>query len=121
MAEYLRLGTASPDAGYGPASLRSEAAESILKAALSGVPRIHVDADLRGRVKEAIDTADPIGLLAIGAPSDEYDPEVDHVAALAAIGQLTAESAWAVFAYWFSETAISRDDPRLTAIASVQT
>ena len=27
-------------------------------------------------VKAAVDTADPIGLLRFGAPSDEYDPEV---------------------------------------------
>ena|SRR5687767_1481704 len=30
-------------------------------------------------VKSAIDAADPIGLLEIGAPNDEYDPEVETI------------------------------------------
>jgi hypothetical protein len=30
-------------------------------------------------VKAAVDTADPIGLLEIGAPSDEYEPEVGTI------------------------------------------
>ncbi len=30
-------------------------------------------------VKQAIDEADPIGLLAIGCPDDEYDPEIERV------------------------------------------
>ena len=34
---------------------------------------------LRTIVKQAIDRADPIGLLAIGCPDDEYDPEIDRV------------------------------------------
>ena len=34
---------------------------------------------LRAIVKQAIDRADPIGLLAIGCPDDEYDPEIDRV------------------------------------------
>ena len=34
---------------------------------------------LRAIVKQAIDRADPIGLLAIGCPDDEYDPEIERV------------------------------------------
>jgi len=34
---------------------------------------------LRTIVKQAIDRADPIGLLAIGCPDDEYDPEIDRM------------------------------------------
>lgn len=34
---------------------------------------------LRGAVSDAVNRADPIGLLALGAPSDEYDPEVGTV------------------------------------------
>lgn len=30
-------------------------------------------------VKAALDSADPIGLLEMGAPSDEYDPEVGSI------------------------------------------
>src|SRR5687767_15191250 len=30
-------------------------------------------------VKAALDSADPIGLLEIGAPSDEYEPEVGSI------------------------------------------
>jgi len=34
---------------------------------------------LRAAVSEAVNRADPVGLLEIGAPSDEYDPEVGTV------------------------------------------
>jgi hypothetical protein len=34
---------------------------------------------LSAMVKQAIDEADPIGLLAIGCPDDEYDPEIKRV------------------------------------------
>ena len=34
---------------------------------------------LRAIVKQAIDQADPIGLLAIGCPDDEYDSEINQV------------------------------------------
>lgn len=35
--------------------------------------------DLRAAVSEALKAADPIGLLALGAPEDEYDPEVGTI------------------------------------------
>ncbi len=36
---------------------------------------------LRALIRQAIDQADPIGLLAIGCPDDEYDPEIERVLA----------------------------------------
>jgi hypothetical protein len=35
--------------------------------------------NLRAIVKQAIDQADPIGLLDMGCPDDEYDPEIERV------------------------------------------
>ena len=32
------------------------------------------------RVKAAVDAVDPVGLLGLGAPDDEYDPEVEELA-----------------------------------------
>ena len=36
-------------------------------------------ARLREVVSKALTDADPLGLLAMGAPDDEYDPEVDTI------------------------------------------
>ena len=36
---------------------------------------------LHAIVKQAIDQADPIGLLDIGCPDDEYNPEIEQVMA----------------------------------------
>ncbi len=37
------------------------------------------DKQLYARVKRAVNAADPITLLRIGAPDDEYDPEIDEI------------------------------------------
>ena len=36
--------------------------------------------NLKGSIKEVIDLYDPIGLLKMGAPQDEYNPEIKEVA-----------------------------------------
>ncbi len=118
--EYTRLGGPEPDTTHGPMAPRSAEAEDILRKALAGVPRIHVAAELRAEAKRVIDKADMLGLLELGAPDDEYDPEIDHIAALATIGCLTADSAWAVFVHWFLAGAVDRIDPRFAAIARIQ-
>ena len=118
--EYTRLGGTQPELTYLTISPPCEEAEDIVRKVLEGVPRIHVRAELRADAERAVDEADLLGLLAIGCPDDEYDPEIDHVAALAAIGCLTADSVWAVFAHWFGEGMVDRDDPRLAALAYIQ-
>jgi hypothetical protein len=40
-----------------------------------------VKKNLRAIVKQAIDQTDPIRLLSMGCPDDEYDPEIDEVLA----------------------------------------
>lgn len=42
------------------------------------------DATLAERIKAAVCTVDPIGLLSMGAPADEYDPECELIATLVA-------------------------------------
>jgi hypothetical protein len=39
------------------------------------------------RVKTAVDAVDPVGLLGLGVPKDEYDPEVAELAGMARSGQ----------------------------------
>ena len=96
-------------------------AESILKAALGGVIAIEVAPEPRAQVKRVIDQLDLLGLFPFGAPDDEYEPEANHVASLAAMGQLSADSAWAVFAHWFGERLVpARGDVCWSMIAAGQ-
>lgn len=60
-------------------------------------------------VKAAVDAADPMGLLAAGAPADEYGPEIDELVALAARGILDAAAVQAVFDAWFWPGAVDGD------------
>jgi hypothetical protein len=54
------------------------------------------------RVKAAVDAVDPVGLLGLGAPDDEYDPEVEELAGwLRGGGQLTPQVIVDVFDRWF--------------------
>lgn len=61
-------------------------------------------------VKQAIDEIDPIGLLAIGAPKDEYSLEIDRI-----LGSIKdSSSLWEIgksvfntFAHYFSPLEIS--------------
>lgn len=54
------------------------------------------------RVKAAVDAVDPVGLLGLGAPEDEYDPEVEELAGrLRSGGQLTPQVIVDVFDRWF--------------------
>ncbi len=57
---------------------------------------------LRDHVKAAVDELDPEGLLAMGAPRDEYDPEIaDFVAQIARGEPMTAESVTSTWERWF--------------------
>lgn len=58
--------------------------------------------------------ADPVGLIAAGAPSDEYAPEAESILALHGVPQLTEITG--VFAVSFSEPgACTRDAARWIA------
>ena len=65
-----------------------------------------LDRSVRARtvIGEVIDRWDPCGLLALGAPANEYDPEVDDLAGR--LSELTSAEACArqlseVFQHWF--------------------
>lgn len=70
-------------------------------------------------VHAAVDREDPEGLLASGAPADEYDPEVDDLAALVRGGAVTAQQVRAIWERWFGPDNGLRRSPdaaqRLTA------
>ena len=65
-----------------------------------------MNSQLFGLIKHAIDQADPIHLLEIGAPDDEYEPEIREIASRIGEGtnlekvQLLLQE---VFAKWFDE------------------
>ena len=69
------------------------------------------------RVKAAVDAADPAGLLAIGCPPDEYEPEIRDIVARIESGAATdAEAIREVMTRWFgSGTGLS--DAAVNAIA----
>jgi hypothetical protein len=55
-------------------------------------------------VRTVVNREDPIGLLGMGAPEDEYDPEVrDLVKWRKAV---TAEQVGAIFMRWFGESGV---------------
>ena len=58
--------------------------------------------------RTAVNREDPVGLLGMGAPEDEYDPEVrDLVKWRKAV---TAEQVSAVFLRWFGESGVMPPD-----------
>jgi hypothetical protein len=74
------------------------------------------EAELYPIVKRAVDRADPIGLLALGAPPDEYDPEVRSlVQRLARRGDLTGLDVALVFHEWFGTWIDSGDAIRIAS------
>ncbi|MEJ7764670.1 MAG: hypothetical protein WKF86_04170 [Acidimicrobiales bacterium] len=59
---------------------------------------------VRAEVKRVVDAADPIGLLATGAPDDEYDFEVtDLVKLVLGPREITADRVDAVWTRWFGD------------------
>ena len=81
---------------------------------MSGLPGVPVhDADmdrsayfLAARI--VVNREDPVGLLGMGAPEDEYDPEVrDLVKWREAV---TADQVHAVFSRWFGESGVMPPD-----------
>lgn len=57
---------------------------------------------LRAAVKAAINEIAPEGLLTNGAPSDEYDPEIDDFVSRIRNGDaLTGETVTSIWARWF--------------------
>ncbi len=67
----------------------------------------------RAHVRRVVDAADPEGPLALGAPLDEYDPEVDDLTRLVQHGEVTADSVLAVWERWFGPGSALQSDRAL--------
>ena len=52
-------------------------------------------------VHRIVDALDPEGLLAFGAPADEYSPEVAALAELVAAGPVSSDGVLRVWEHWF--------------------
>ncbi|RVX47782.1 hypothetical protein EDD27_10733 [Nonomuraea polychroma] len=62
------------------------------------------DDQVTAAVRVLINQCDPEGLLGMGAPEDEYDPEVrDLTALVCGEEEITAEAVGAVWNRWFNE------------------
>lgn len=58
---------------------------------------------MQEKVIDKLADLDPWGLVASGAPRDEYTPEAPEITALLLEGGLTRETLKDVFARWFGE------------------
>lgn len=75
---------------------------------------------LKSRVKAVIDAADPVGLLEIGCPADEYDSEINEfVRLLGRADDLTAPDVIAVWEKWF-HPGVGGTDPQDAATLARQ-
>src|SRR2546421_12242594 len=71
--------------------------------------------DAFGAVRRVVNRLDPVGLIATGAPDDEYDPEVTDLVRLVMRSEAFSESDVAeVWCRWFGdEYGLLPDDPSL--------
>lgn len=71
-------------------------------------------------VRVVLNKHDPEGLLAIGAPDDEYDPESEHFARLLRDKQTISRAiVLDVWGHWFGATGFVRaDDDQIDALAA---
>jgi hypothetical protein len=74
---------------------------------------------LRDAVRRIVDELDPEGLLAVGAPADEYGPEVAALAELVAAGPVDAAGVRAVWEHWFGpDSSVARNPDRLNRLTA---
>lgn len=53
------------------------------------------------RVRAVVNEVDPVGLIALGCPEDEYDPEVEDIVSLSE--HVNADEVLNVFVRWFGD------------------
>lgn len=82
-------------------------------------------ARLRAAITERLNAHDLLGVLDLGAPEDEYDPEMEDFAALMAVGTpITPEVVATVWHKWFGDSAgetageVEPPTPGMTALAA---
>lgn len=69
-------------------------------------------AALRSRVRAVVNAADPEGLIALGAPDDEYGPQVGELARRLTSGPITTADVLDVWAARFGADTWLADHPR---------
>lgn len=67
-------------------------------------------------VRAVVNGEDPVGLIAMGAPDDEYDPEIEDL--ITWRGPVSPESVAEVFHRWFGEGAGDLSHAAAARIAS---
>ena len=78
--------------------------------------------ELLAAVHRVVDALDPEGLLAAGAPADEYSPEAASLAELVTAGPVSAEGVFAVWEGWFGPgSAVARDPDLLRRLTAALT
>jgi hypothetical protein len=80
------------------------------------------DDQVAAAVRVLINQYDPEGLLGMGAPEDEYDPEVrDLTALVCGEEEITAEAVGAVWNRWFNEVSewSTRKPEQVNEVAAV--
>ncbi|MHA7297714.1 hypothetical protein [Pseudarthrobacter sp. MDT3-1] len=71
-------------------------------------------ARLREAVTACLNTHDLLGVLGLGVPADEYDPEMEDFVRLIAAGEpITAEAVATVWHKWFGDPAEQPGPPTL--------
>jgi hypothetical protein len=80
-------------------------------------------ARLRAAITERLNAHDVLGVLDLGAPEDEYDPEMEDFAALITAGApITPEVVAAVWHKWFGESdgeTAGEPEPPTTAMVAL--
>ncbi len=67
----------------------------------------------RAHVRRVVNAADPEGLLDLGAPADEYDPEVEDLTRLVQHGDVTTKSVQNIWERWFGSGNALQRNPAL--------
>ncbi|MDQ0664741.1 hypothetical protein QFZ35_003239 [Arthrobacter ulcerisalmonis] len=77
-------------------------------------------ARLRDAVSTCLNKHDLLGVLSLGAPADEYDPEAEDFTSLLATGEpITADVVAGVWHNWFGDPSLpaSAPTPEMAALA----
>jgi hypothetical protein len=69
-------------------------------------------------VHAAVNAEDPEGLLSMGAPTDEYDPEVADLVRMVLESSVTADRVLDLWRQWFGATGLDRNPVALRRLAA---
>jgi hypothetical protein len=117
MPRYFAQELSSPEAMQYQ-HLRDQEVTTDLLALLDGLDLDAATVEERLTMRAAVNAVDPLRLVFNEQVVDEYDPEVDHLVALARAGRLTSEAVEAVFTFWFGSLAATPDPAVWASIAN---